>query len=48
MLVLWALGGITCVVWAARLWWSSLDENQIASLRISVKRSKNTVRDGEG
>lgn len=48
MLVLWVLGGITCVVWAARLWWSSLDEGQIALLRMPVKRSKHATRDGKG
>lgn len=48
MLVLLALGGITFVVWVMMVWVSFLDENQVASLLVPVKRSKQAVRDGEG
>ncbi|MBS0171025.1 MAG: hypothetical protein JSR62_11775 [Nitrospira sp.] len=46
MLVLLALGGITSVVWVAVLWLSFLDEKQIASSQMSVKRRTIAVRDG--
>jgi len=45
--VLLALGGITFVVWMARLGLSFLDQEQVASLRMSVKRGKDAVRIGK-
>ncbi|HNA25569.1 MAG TPA: hypothetical protein PLI01_02160 [Nitrospira sp.] len=47
MLVLLALGGITCVVWMAMLWLSFFDDRQIVLLRTPVKRSRHAVRDGK-
>ena len=47
MLVLLALGGITFVVWMAMLGLSFLDQEQVASLRMSVKRGKDAVRIGK-
>lgn len=48
MLVLLALGGITFVVWVTMVGVSFLDQEPVASLRMSVKRNEPAVRDGEG
>lgn len=47
MLVLLALGGITFVVWMARLGLSFLDQEQVASVRMSVKRGESALRIGK-
>ena len=47
MLVLLAVGGITCVVWGTMLWLSFLDENQVELLRRPVKRRKTPFETAE-
>ena len=47
MLVLLAVGGITCVVWGTMLWMSFLDEKQVGLLRKPVKRSKTPFETAE-
>ena len=47
MLVLLAVGGITCVVWGTMLWLSFLDEKQVGLLRRPVKRSQTPFETGE-
>jgi hypothetical protein len=42
MLVMLAVGGITCVVWGTMLWLSFLDEKQVGLLRRPVKRMART------
>jgi len=48
MLVMLAVGGITCVVWGTMLWLSFLDEKRVGLLRRPVKHGKNAVRDVGG
>ncbi|WHZ16528.1 MAG: hypothetical protein OJF52_003378 [Nitrospira sp.] len=45
MLVLLALGGITCLVWGAILWLSFLDEKQVGLIGMPVKRENNIVQE---
>ncbi|MBL8071463.1 MAG: hypothetical protein JNM35_10215 [Nitrospira sp.] len=47
MLVLLAVGGITCVVWGTMLWLSFLDEKQVRLLRRPVKLSKTPFKTAE-
>lgn len=47
MLVLLAVGGITCVVWGTMLWLSFLDEKQVGLLRRPVKRGKTPFETAE-
>ena len=48
MLVMLAVGWITCVVWGTMLWLSLLDEKQVGLLRRPVKNGKNAVQDVGG
>lgn len=45
MLVLLALGGITCLVWGTILWLSFLDEKQVGLIGMPVKRESNIVQE---
>lgn len=45
MLVLLALGGITCLVWGTILWLSFLDEKQVGLIGMPVRRESNGVQE---
>lgn len=45
MLVLLALGGITCLVWGTVLWLSFLDEKPVGLIGLPVKRENNRVQE---